>query len=564
MSSVKAISISGAVAGAIIVPVAVSGACIVAVIIAIAITSICMVSSRFNAVGALAGFLAAVIVAVISQIGIEIIGAGISLLALVISAYVYLRITQDDENFSLIRNSGVTFGAIGGTSFRGADLTNANFTQANLKNANFKNSRKYPTILFNVCWKYAKNLEKAQPGDSILTNQKVLRLVTSRDGIKQDYTGLNFYGANLEKVKLNGANFTNANLNRSNLNATNLKYATLTEAQLLGSDLRNSCLTGACLENWNIDASTQIDDIECDYIYLQNGESERRPHDPDATFASGDFSNLYKEVVDTVEILLKDSYRNAAAYSSTLQAVMAANPSLTPDTLQSVKRVGEDDVQLTFDVPPDTDKADLEKQFQQIYVENQKLFGQVEKYKALSEAEARRADDLKEMHCIAISHPTQHIFNQISGEKIMNNPNNQSLSAGDGSLINTGNQTFTGSTINLGTIIGNLTNTLTQLESSDRTAAADLADHLTQLQTAIEADTALPDSDKAETLQKVDDLAKAGTTPEDTRRHGTAKSAIDFLKGTITALPKATAFAEACHRLLPLISTALKGLGLPL
>jgi uncharacterized protein YjbI with pentapeptide repeats len=483
---------------------------------------------------------------------------------LILSSYASWRIYQDDKKFALVRNFSIFFGAIGGTSFRGADLSNAIFTNAQLKNTNFNSLKDRRTRLTNVHWKNSRKLERARLGKSILADQKVLKLLATGDGTNQNYTGLNFDGANLEAAKLNGANFTNANLNNTSLRGADLQYAILTEAQVLGSDLRNTYLTGACLENWNIDASTKLDDIECRYIYLlaepnQNGTRERRPHDPDATFSPGDFSNLYQKVVNTVEILLKDGYRNAAAYSAALQTLMATNPKLTSDSLQSIKRVGQHDAQITLNVPPETDKADLEKQFQRTYEENRQLRGKIDELQAL------RAADLKDIALSLTQQKPQVTIqtNQINGDNTMTEQNNQAISAGSGSNINTGNQTGNTIAFNLGTISGNLTLTLTQLQSSNQPPSIALADHLTQLKTAIESDTALPDTDKAETLQKVDDLAKAGTAPEDIRRHGAAKSAIDFLKGTITALPKATAFAEACHKLLPLISTALKGLGLP-
>ena len=50
-----------------------------------------------------------------------------------LGVYVAWRSLKGDEKFALVRTIGVAFGAIGGTSFCGADLTDADFSKAILK-----------------------------------------------------------------------------------------------------------------------------------------------------------------------------------------------------------------------------------------------------------------------------------------------------------------------------------------------------------------------------------------------------------------------------------------------
>ena len=79
----------------------------------------------------------------------------------------------------------------------------------------------------------------------------------------------------------------------------------LTEVQAVGTDL-----TGACLESWNIDHTTKLDNVDCQYIFLlekpnQIGSRERRLHNPERVFQKGDFTKLYQQVINTVKILLR-------------------------------------------------------------------------------------------------------------------------------------------------------------------------------------------------------------------------------------------------------------------
>ncbi len=52
-----------------------------------------------------------------------------------------------------IRQTAIAFGAIGGTSFYGADLTDADFTEATLKSTDFREA-----ILTRTCWRKTKKI----------------------------------------------------------------------------------------------------------------------------------------------------------------------------------------------------------------------------------------------------------------------------------------------------------------------------------------------------------------------------------------------------------------------
>jgi uncharacterized protein YjbI with pentapeptide repeats len=113
------------------------------------------------------------------------------------SLYVARRALKGDEKFAWVRVFGIAFGAMGGTSFCGADLTGANFTGATLKSTNFQASRQKQTILDQVCWQDVKKLDRARVGNSILANTIVRDLLVSRNGYKKSYVKADFRGANL-------------------------------------------------------------------------------------------------------------------------------------------------------------------------------------------------------------------------------------------------------------------------------------------------------------------------------------------------------------------------------
>ena len=186
-----------------------------------------------------------VAVAVASASASAVAVAGVVVVA---GFYVAWRSNQGDEKFAIFRSFGLAFGALGGTSFSGADLTEANFAQAKLKSTNFANSRKRMTNLTRTRWQDSKKLDKARPGSSIFSNFKVLQLLTTGQGINQNFSQFNLRGANLDSAQLNGANFKNAEIGEASLRQADLQNANLTELQAVGTDFTKTYLTGACLE----------------------------------------------------------------------------------------------------------------------------------------------------------------------------------------------------------------------------------------------------------------------------------------------------------------------------
>jgi uncharacterized protein YjbI with pentapeptide repeats len=503
-----------------------------------------------GAVAVAVAVVVAIAVAVERGFAVALAGSGgLAVLALLVGFYAAWRANKGDERFIVIRSFGLAFGALGGTSFSGADLTDANFAQAQLKSTNFAHSRKRPTNLTRTNWKDAKKLDKARPGESILANFKVLKLLTTGQGVNQNFSNLNLRGANLDNAHLNGANLKNTDLSQARLHQADLQNANLTEVQAVGTDFTGAYLTGACLEAWNIEQAN-ITDIHCEYYFLREtedakGSRDRRPHDPNRTYDPGDAEKILTEARNVVEVLLKQC-TNAKDLAQALQQITEAYPE---STFQKFERKDGADFLVTLTVPPETDKAQVETTLHKAYDEIRALRGEVKELQTL------RAADMKDVVTALANRPAPPVnlnqnINQNTGDNPMTTQDNQAIATGANSNINFGTQT--GNTLNFGTISGNLTNSLTQLATQPQTQ--EIAAHLQAFQAAIETDLDLPEIDKIDALEQVAVIATASQDPTTPENISLTRKAMKLLKGTIESVPKATSFIEACTKLLPLIS----------
>ena len=256
-----------------------------------------------------------------------------------LNIYVAWRALKGDEKFALIRTFAIAFGAMGGTRFYQADLTRANFTQAILKSTNFRHAR-----LTQVCWAGAQKLDRARVGESILADGAIRDLLITGYGYKKSFIDANLRGANLNGVNLKEANLLRADLSDATLRRANLEQANLREVQAVGTDFTGASLTGACLEAWNIDSTTTLAQIDCRFVYLleqpnADGHRERRPHHPDKTFQPGDFEKFFKEVLDTVQILIRGGV-NPEAFQAAFQQIMQEHQ-MTPDAVKGIEKTGD-------------------------------------------------------------------------------------------------------------------------------------------------------------------------------------------------------------------------------
>jgi uncharacterized protein YjbI with pentapeptide repeats len=456
------------------------------------------------------------------------------------------------EKFALARNLGIAIGVVGGTSFRGANLTAANFSDAMLKSTHFNSNRKKQSILTHVCWSGAKQLDRARTVGTILSNAAVRDLLVGERGNKRSYVGANLYGADLSRKDLEEANFKGANLSHALLREIHLKDANLSETLATGADFTGAYLTGACIEAWNIDAETILKDADCQHIFLLENHCERRPSS--GHFNPSDFTKLFQEVLSTIDLIFQDGI-DWKAFVTAFKTLQVQN-SDTELTIQSIENKGDGVIVVRVDAPPDANKEKIHSEFNQNYEEALKVLEA--KYQAELQAKdieiilyREKSVEMKEIIGLLAQRPVNVEVNAIAESKAMQNSSDQSRN------FNNVNITADNSVINLGDISGNVTNTIHQLQSSSHPNATELSDRLKQLQSAIETDSELKDNDKAEALEQVNTLAQAGQNPQDSTLKKAANTALKILKGTIAALTPTATIVKACNELLPVITKLL-------
>ncbi|NEQ83548.1 MAG: pentapeptide repeat-containing protein [Moorea sp. SIO2I5] len=222
---------------------------------------------------------------------------------------------KENQKFVVIRTLAIAFAATGGTSFQKADLTDADFTGAILKSTDLRKA-----TITRTCWQNTIKLDRVIPGNTILADTAVRELLVSGYGYNKNYINANLRGANLKGAHLNKANLKLADLSEATLEDANLEWANLTEAQAVGTDFPHAYFTGACLEAWNIESSTKLADVDCRFVYLlENPEPgtdnrERRPSSGE--FQPGEFTKLFQEVLDTVDLI----FRNGVDWKAFLAA----------------------------------------------------------------------------------------------------------------------------------------------------------------------------------------------------------------------------------------------------
>lgn len=497
-------------------------------------------------VGAEAGILA-VVVAVVGAVARARTNAGAvagASATVLLSTYVAWRTSKGDEKFALARNAGIALGALGGTSFRGADLTDANFKNAILKNTNFNRTRQKQTVMTQVLWQDAKSLNIARVDDSILKNDAVRELLVTRDGHGKSYIEASFQGANLDGVDLENANLKRADLSDATLKDANLKNANFTEALVLNTDFTSAQMTGACLEAWNIDSTTNLNQVDCQYVYLLNQQKERRPSNGD--FAPGEFTKLFQKVLNTVDLIFRNGIE-WKAFKYSFDKLVSDNPEIF---IQSIEDKGDGVAVVRLKVPPEADKAKIHSEIIQNYEEKLKL--QEVSYQArLEDKNKENANLLKIIDKLA--NPTINVqVNATAESKSMDNSNESNRTFNNDGIINE-------SSINLGDN-SNVLNAINQLPSSPDLNQPGIKERLTELQKAIEEESQLQLEDKADLLEQVKVLAEAEQTSEPDKKESLVRQAKKIFKATLIGLPATATLAEACSKLLPII---LKLLGFP-
>ena len=172
------------------------------------------------------------------------------------------------------------------------------------------------------------------------------------------FDSLNLQGINLEGTNLSNFSFIEANISQANLRNANLEGANLSQTKLVGAKLKSACLTGACIDGWVIDETTELNDVTCEYVYLEklpgNMTGWRRDPAYPELFSSGEFVSNYGRNAETVQFRIRKT-DNQKALDVALRQIVQSNPEIQPNSFHSIETLG-DDALIAIRVPRNTDK----------------------------------------------------------------------------------------------------------------------------------------------------------------------------------------------------------------
>ena len=303
---------------------------------------------------------------------LAIAGAVMLAVALVLLGnYIAKRALAEDDKYSVIRQLAIVIGATGGTSFRNTQLAHTNFSYATLKNTDFRFASIHKTM-----WHHARFLDWARVDETILINPAVRELLVTSNGYQKSYQGMDLRGANLIGANLSYAKMQTADLSQATLEAANLEYAMFSQVQAIGTDFSSARMTGVYgLGTWNIDSTTKLEWVDCKWVYLLEepkpgtDDRERRPSGTD-NYQPGEFTTFFEEVVNTVDLIFKYGV-DWKAFMESFQQVQRENPGVN---IQSIENKGNGIV-IKVAVPPETDKAKINNDFNSFYQEAIHLLG---------------------------------------------------------------------------------------------------------------------------------------------------------------------------------------------
>jgi uncharacterized protein YjbI with pentapeptide repeats len=250
------------------------------------------------------------------------------------------------------------FSTFYGTCFDKSNLTDANLEHALLNNANLSGANLTHTNFHGV-----RQLDFARVDRTILKNPVVRDLLVTHWAGNYNYQNCNLCGAYLEAADLRSTDFTGADFSDADLSHARLEHANLTRILAPSTNFQGTTLTGACIADWSIDRSTKLAGIICEYVYTKSPGTERSP--ASSTFKPGEFTRLFQEVWNTVELIFQNGI-DWASFNQAWRQIEIENQGV-PLAIHSIEHKGEGTIVVKVEVPLDFDKAKLYQDFHLAY-----------------------------------------------------------------------------------------------------------------------------------------------------------------------------------------------------
>jgi len=256
--------------------------------------------------------------------------------------------------------------------FIGANLSKADLSEADLSMVELRGAKLVETELKSADLIWA-DLREADLSDANLGMAKLN---------EANLSGANLSGANLSGAMLIGANLSGANLTGANLSGTNLIGANLSEAELMGTNFseadlsevnlekthafnanfHKAILTGVCLADWRTNYTTNLQDVVCGYVYLQEGQQKRLPSS--GFFASGEFTMQFQKAFTTIDWVFPEGV-NWIAFAYCLKTE-TENEELHLQ-IKTIHEVEDNAILVRVKAPPEIDPAKTESALKEKY-----------------------------------------------------------------------------------------------------------------------------------------------------------------------------------------------------
>ena len=523
------------------------------------------------------GVLLGIVLGTVQELGYAI-ALPIALASVLIGEVVGWLAVSGNQKYRLIVSLAKTLVAKGGTSFRGANLTDANFTQAILKNTDLRQAK-----LSRTNWFQAQRLEQGRTEGTYLENSKIRQLVVSKLGQDENFDRYDLRKLDLQDANLTNASLIGADLSEANLQNADLSKAKLVQTQLYRTNLLGACLTGAYIQDWAISTDTTLQAVRCKYIFMRlptgdDPDPWRKPDNRDEFFQEGDFADFIAPIIKTLSLYHQqnlDPRQLASSFKSLdLYHYQGIDPSAAAIALKQLAEQhpeaglevvalegrGDEKIRLQAVVTGEADSSQLSAEYFERYRAASALPSKdLQTLLAGITEKDERIRSLEKMVMTAIESNKFYVETYYQLGDTVSEKSSIDIQTGGGNVGNISGLVAgdVSGVVNLGKISGDVTNTINQLPDSSGTDEPSIKELLLQLQAAIEAEPELAPEDKAEALEQVKVFAEAGQKPEDNILQKAAKTSMKILKGTIASMPDAAKLAESCVKLLPAIAALL-------
>jgi uncharacterized protein YjbI with pentapeptide repeats len=246
-----------------------------------------------------------------------------------------------------------------------------------------------------------------------LINPAVINLLITLNGRNKSYIGANLRGVNLIGADLKEANFNNADIIQATFQGANLEWANLTLTQAVGTNFTKAHITGACVEAWNIESTTILDHVDCRFVYLleypKPGTDNRERRPSSGEFQPGEFTKLFEEVLNTVDLIFQNGI-DWKAFVNAFDQVQNQNRD-TELAIQSIENKGDSVVVVKVAVPENADKEKIHSDFTQNY--QLSLAAVEEKYKAVYERAVPYIEEFKNKSNLKDKNHVEIVFHAL-------------------------------------------------------------------------------------------------------------------------------------------------------